>query len=876
MSIMGSAELFSIAKLASDLGHREFGISLLDYLLGHLPSHVAAHCLLGEELIAFERWGEAQEHFHSALGVCPLNLSALRGKVGVALAQGSDEEAETYARRAWVLYPLDLETRELLKDAPEDLSALSLARILAASGRHTEAVPYYEAAFDRVLDRPSEEPTVALLMAEALWKTGRSERARPLLETLVSREPTWVRPRLILADIALGEQEDSLGVALLHDASALDSSFLVARELLGHNERYRSLLQESVELPIPPAEILDRAPQVVRYLLEVSPLPEPLALPDLPLGELALSDATVRPRQKGGHASGQRQGVAEAAYLSLSGEQVDDRPAALKPEQAAPVRVILSSRERLVARYGEEGYRELDARLSDLREAAAESTGHEVIKVYVDDTACLEVHDLQSVDPRDPHQVHTLIQQLRSKLGRQSKKLASVLIVGGDSVIPLHRLPNPADDEDLDVVSDWPYAAPDSNPLLAQFSIGRLPDGPSADPEALLRVVESAVRNHNVSGENRARAKSGSWLGRIAKLLGSRGGAVSSVGYSAEIWAEASRAVFESIGDAESLKVSPPLTDYDFLSMYEELPSLAYFNLHGFQGSPYWYGHGESDHGSPLLPVALTPLAVSWSDAQAAVIYSEACYGAATGNGTVDGSIALTFLANGAVGFIGSTAMSYGSLEPPLSGADLLGNYLWEGVLGGLPIGCALRRARSAFIRAAASEQGYLDGEDQKALLSFVLYGDPSLSLYASQPSPDLEDEREVACPPITCRQRMLDSEPLSVSSDLQERVQRSLPSLPITGLRARRLVVCGGACSGAGCASQACPSEADRDAALPELIVTSRQKDVSKGGNHLQHIIKVTVTHEGDVTKVLMSRGGASMSCGDGPIQSSSSLEAG
>jgi hypothetical protein len=43
----------------------------------------------------------------------------------------------------------------------------------------------------------------------------------------------------------------------------------------------------------------------------------------------------------------------------------------------------------------------------------------------------------------------------------------------------------------------------------------------------------------------------------------------------------------------------------------------------------------------------------------------------------------------------------------------------------------------------------------------------------------------------------------------------------------------------------------------LPELIVASQQKVISKGRDQMRHVVKVTVNADGDVLKVVMSRGG-------------------
>lgn len=857
MSLVDSSVIFRIAGLAFGLGYQRVGVALLEHLLKHLPSHVAARCLLGEELLVRERWAEAEEHFRSVLEVDPTNLSGLRGMGRVDLATGVTAMESEHLRWAWELCPWDATTRELLNTTLDDVSPLGLARILTVSSLHEEALPYYEVAFHDASDRPSEKSIAALLLSEALWRTKQTKKARSLVETLIKQQPLWIRPKLILVDIALDAREDALGVALLHDASALDSSFLVAQALCGQDRCHKSFPLHSLEIPVPGPELTDGAPRVLRYLLKADPLPEPFTAGKVSVEASSLSTHPDEVTRKGSDASGIVQLPSDAVYPMPATQQLGDESAVADPDQEVPVRLILSGRDRLVAKYGDYGYRDLDAKLQELCDATAGSTGHKIIKIYVDDEACLSAYNLNSVDPSDPQQIRRLIQQLQTRLRTRSEKLNSLLIIGGDSIIPFHRLPNPTDDEDEEILSDWPYAARDGDSLLAQFSVGRIPDDQSADLEILSQLVDNAIRHHTASYEDVTRATSSSRLRRVLRVFGSRQEAVTSVGYSAEIWAEASRSVFQVIGDTKSLKLSPPLTDYDFLSTYEEMPTLGYFNLHGFRGSPYWYGHGESEHGAPLLPVALTPISISWTNAETALIYTEACYGADLENEHTDGSIALNFLRSSALGFIGSTAMAYGSLAPPLSGADLLGRYVWEGILSGLPIGCALRRARSAFIRDAAEGQGYLDGEDQKTLLSFVLYGDPAISLESRRTSQEPDEELEVSRPPTACHWRMLDSGSVPVSPDLREKVRRSLPFLEVSGLKVYPLVLCNGGCSSTQCAMHPCGAVSTEVDSVSELIVTSQQDAISKGGNHLHHVVKVTVNAEGDVTKVLMSRGG-------------------
>ncbi|TLN09867.1 hypothetical protein FDZ74_11280 [bacterium] len=91
-------------------------------------------------------------------------------------------------------------------------------------------------------------------------------------------------------------------------------------------------------------------------------------------------------------------------------------------------------------------------------------------------------------------------------------------------------------------------------------------------------------------------------------------------------------------------------------------------------------------------------------------------------------SIALRFLSIGVLGVVGSTSISYGSISAPLVAADLLGQLFWKSLKAGYTAGESLMLAKINLIREMNRRQGYLDGEDQKTLLSFVLYGDPLTS----------------------------------------------------------------------------------------------------------------------------------------------------
>ena len=131
----------------------------------------------------------------------------------------------------------------------------------------------------------------------------------------------------------------------------------------------------------------------------------------------------------------------------------------------------------------------------------------------------------------------------------------------------------------------------------------------------------------------------------------------------------------------------------------------------------------------PEYPVAVTPTDIVSNETTPSIILSEACYGAYIDHKNETEAISLKFIAEGTKAFVGSTCVSYGSVTTPLIAADSIAQYFWKNVKDGQNVGESLRNAKIHLAQEMSRKQGYLDGEDQKTLISFVLFGDPLVTL---------------------------------------------------------------------------------------------------------------------------------------------------
>jgi hypothetical protein len=396
-----------------------------------------------------------------------------------------------------------------------------------------------------------------------------------------------------------------------------------------------------------------------------------------------------------------------------------------------PVYVIFTTQQGLKQQYGAQVFPAIDLELQRLAAAVAARRDWEALLVYADEPASMAAFGLQPAQPADPWSLKLALADLDAYLARQGEMIGALLIVGGPEVVPFHYLPNPVDDADADVASDNPYATRDENYFVPEWPVGRLPGGSQASAQPLLGALRKIAERHAQAAKPRPWFRR--WWLRLRRRLWPRPRSQRpSWGYTAAVWRRASLNVFRPIGEPHAMLVSPP-AEVDGqpgrTRRNGHLPSarLGYFNLHGLQDASEWYGQRDPAEPAdgPDYPVALRPQDVPNGGNAPQVVFSEACYGAHIQDKDTEQALALKFLVSGAQAVAGSTCTAYGSIAAPLIAADLLGHAFWKFLREGLPAGEALRRAKIYLAREMHRRQGYLDGEDQKTLISFILYGDP-------------------------------------------------------------------------------------------------------------------------------------------------------
>ena len=285
-----------------------------------------------------------------------------------------------------------------------------------------------------------------------------------------------------------------------------------------------------------------------------------------------------------------------------------------------------------------------------------------------------------------------------------------VLILGGPDVVPHQPLRNPlfvpkGKDWDKTVPSDLPYAcdAPYST-VIEDFLgpsrvVGRLPDLPRATkPQLLVALIDLAAKatESPAAGKAYFGLSCVEWKGSTTKSL------------------------VKIFGAGSKPRLSPiegPVWTKAALG-----PGWHFINCHGAPKDPQFYGQEGEDY-----PVSHHSPELSLKVSAGTVVAAECCYGAEIYNPRKKaGGIGITYLREGAMGFLGSTNIAYGP-EDDNDSADLVCRYFLESARSGASLGRSLLEARQKYIAGAVP----VDPTALKTVGQFLLMGDPSLHAVA-------------------------------------------------------------------------------------------------------------------------------------------------
>lgn len=732
--------------------------------------------------------------------------------------------------------------------APEWADLLVKAREAERTKNISEAQQFYLEALTLQPNTPL--PAVLHLkftVEQYDWKTNYK-----LGEQYIARWPDALSCILTHANTLTAGGDQGQSVSLLHQAASLDIGGQVAARLWGTTHAYLGIWPQNptleFNLPIP---------------AEVAAV---LGWNQLPQGSESRkkSSRIFNFKQTSSDNTEEEINVSNQVIESAK-EEFEKLASKLKKSDLGngdgrfPVYLVITSQQGLEKQYGIDQLASIDAALKQVVTATQMLPNWNSYLVYVDEATSTDQFGLPPAKANDAWAIKSLINKLDERLAQGGEMIGAILIVGGPTVVPFHHLPNPIDDFDTDVPSDNPYASSDENYFVPTWPIGRLPGSGDSDPTALLRQLEKVNRDRSA----RITQNSRSFFLRLFDWLRSKISMNSSkhnFGYSAEVWQRAAHSVFRPIGKAHTLMISPPTEAVNFERKKQKPSRLAYYNLHGLEDAPEWYGQRDPIEtiNGPDYPIALRPKDIQNSGSAPHIVFSEACFGANIFQKRIEDAIVLKFLDSGTKAVVGSTCTSYGSIAPPLIAADLLGKAFWSILKDGYPAGEALRRAKIHLAKDMNRRQGYLDGEDQKTLVSFVLYGDPLAQ-------PDLLNENTAAkanlrltydsenihtvCDKVNHPNE--NSIPPEVVKQVKSVVNQYLPGMSNAQVHYSHSHV---ECSGHDCPSNHMGAKTAPDHPLTRKVVTLSKKYERGKSTHHQHA-RITINAKGEMVKLAVSR---------------------
>lgn len=852
--------------LTSALNQREFRFVRQASLmwLAAYPGDYKINYLLARALLLESKTSQSLPILKKINATDPEYLPAIQ-----ALSDHPNADTTTISTARTDAYILD-DSLPTNNSYPGWVNATREARKLLNTGDHAQAEVILQSAL--VQNIASALPAIVHLGIFHLKKDFTA--LQTLSELYSQRYPECVTILLYLAEACMQNGEDARAVSLLHQCVSMDAAAEVPVRIWGTTFPYRPLWPSSLEmtfdLPIPatvatsmgwnaigaaaPAAAAGAAGSSDASTVEIPVVATPVDASDpyLNMGTAAVATAM--------HAG-------QDTPAKMTPKELDDvrktfdrlalkmkKPAVSRYDGRFPMYVILTSQEGLQKQYGPQTTKVIEGLLNELSQAISKRPGWGSLVLCVDQPASMATYGLTPVSHEDANQVKLEVSDLDTALVKKGQMIGALLIAGSELVIPFHHLPNPTEDSDAFVASDNPYACIDENYFVPDWPVGRLSGGRGSDSSLLVRQIRGLISHYS---EDQLKSQ---WWGRIPlvnTLFGyflsneSLNGYKTSFGYTAQVWKSSSTSVFKTIGTERALLVSPPVVTGTVWQSGLLPAKMAYYNLHGLDDSAEWYGQKSATgpNSLPDYPVALSERDFSNNRKPPRVIFSEACYGASIENKNENESLALKFLSLGTNAMVGSTCIAYGSVANPLTAADLLGSAFWSNVKSGQPVGFALMNAKISLAKLMHSRQGYLDGEDQKTLLSFILLGDPLAGTIEKPALPKhmIRLEEMEAMKTITDHEAV-PAEMEGVPAEMVQQVKRVVAKY-LPGLSDADMVIHQGEWEGAS--ARKTVQNTSRD---PRYVVTlSKQVKVAKYMHH--HYARFTFDTRGKIIKASASR---------------------
>lgn len=382
-------------------------------------------------------------------------------------------------------------------------------------------------------------------------------------------------------------------------------------------------------------------------------------------------------------------------------------------EDSFLTKLVITNRKALLQKYQRSGFQMIQSALEQMR-VADRKRGIRLVLGYLDSPTS----SFAGIsDPMNQWRCKRTIDALYQKHGRPDY----VMLLGGPDIVPFQDLVNPCvrfGDRDAVIPSDLPYACDEGHGMHAEDFltpsrvVGRLPDAPGAtDARYLVKLILRAASAPLLDNRRCFALSSKAWKGATEEGLRR-----SFPGAAPLVW---------------STPPKGPIFNKTWLKRS--------FHLINCLGRPEQFGFfSRVNPASSTLHVAMTPDSIKDQLGTSTVVAAACSYGAqlhATHTPSPRLGMALTYLGEGALAYVGSSTATYGGLgAEDVACADVICSDFLAKTAHGASTGRAFLVARQNILANNAS----IDPFQLKTLAQFMLLGDPSYRAHTPADAPAL------------------------------------------------------------------------------------------------------------------------------------------